>query len=151
MQHVDISLLRKPRSVSASANCLLCSPSRSRLVRTPPNTCEELLKNQRHLSQRFKHDSTATKIDTYVRFPATLNMAPYTTMASGTDPCVVHIPTHLSLLNACSFSDPARLGPSALYEYELFAVVIHEGQVNSGHYTNFARFGDHVSTTAFKA
>ncbi|KAG9010510.1 hypothetical protein FRB94_010276 [Tulasnella sp. JGI-2019a] len=75
--------------------------------------------------KRFKHDSTATKMDTYVRFPATLNMAPYTAMASGTDP------------------DPARLGPSALYEYELFAVVIHEGQVNSGHYTNFARFGDH--------
>ncbi|KAG8890768.1 hypothetical protein FRB98_004813 [Tulasnella sp. 332] len=75
--------------------------------------------------KRFKHDATATKIDNYVRFPATLNMAPYTTMASGANP------------------DPARLGPSALYEYELFAVVIHEGQVNSGHYTNFARFGDH--------
>ena len=41
--------------------------------------------------------------------------------------------------------DPAVMGPLALYEYDLIAVVDHEGQVNTGHYTNFARFEDEVS------
>ncbi|KAG8906326.1 hypothetical protein FRB99_007106 [Tulasnella sp. 403] len=51
-------------------------------------------------------------------------MAPYTSLATGAK------------------ADPSLLGPGALYEYDLFAVVNHEGQVNSGHYTNYARFDD---------
>lgn len=30
----------------------------------------------------------------------------------------------------------------ALFEYELFAVINHEGQIDNGHYTNYARFKD---------
>ena len=36
------------------------------------------------------------------------------------------------------------LGPEAMYEYDLFAVINHEGQINNGHYTNYARFNDEV-------
>lgn len=36
-------------------------------------------------------------------------------------------------------------GPDAMYEYDLFAVINHEGQMDNGHYTNFARFQDEVS------
>lgn len=36
-------------------------------------------------------------------------------------------------------------GPESMYEYDLFAVINHEGQINNGHYTNFARFQDEVS------
>jgi Ubiquitin carboxyl-terminal hydrolase len=35
-------------------------------------------------------------------------------------------------------------GPEALYNYELFAVINHEGQIGNGHYTSFARFQDTV-------
>ena len=35
-------------------------------------------------------------------------------------------------------------GPEALYDYELFAVINHEGQIDKGHYTSFARFQDTV-------
>jgi ubiquitin C-terminal hydrolase len=31
-----------------------------------------------------------------------------------------------------------------MYEYDLFAVINHEGQINNGHYTNYARFNDEV-------
>lgn len=31
-----------------------------------------------------------------------------------------------------------------MYEYDLFAVINHEGQMNNGHYTNYARFQDEV-------
>jgi len=29
-----------------------------------------------------------------------------------------------------------------LFEYELFAVINHEGHLDNGHYTNYARFKD---------
>jgi ubiquitin C-terminal hydrolase len=32
-----------------------------------------------------------------------------------------------------------------MYEYDLFAVINHEGQIDNGHYTNYARFQDEVS------
>lgn len=31
-----------------------------------------------------------------------------------------------------------------MYEYDLFAVINHEGKLNNGHYTNFARYQDEV-------
>ncbi|KAG9316072.1 hypothetical protein JVU11DRAFT_3740 [Chiua virens] len=85
--------------------------------------------------KRFEHKTNAKdakvvpqKIDTPVRFPASLNMAPYTTLAMnhpGKDGDTSTYP-----------------GPDAMYEYDLFAVINHEGQMNNGHYTNFARFRD---------
>ncbi|KAI0245625.1 hypothetical protein BJV78DRAFT_1287401, partial [Lactifluus subvellereus] len=63
--------------------------------------------------KRFEQRGTETyKIDTPVRVPSSINMAPYTTAAldgSGTYP-----------------------GPEALYDYELFAVINHEGQIDKG-------------------
>ena len=35
-------------------------------------------------------------------------------------------------------------GPETMYDYDLFAVINHEGKMNNGHYTNFARFQDEV-------
>ncbi|KAI6127653.1 hypothetical protein EDD16DRAFT_1552198 [Pisolithus croceorrhizus] len=32
--------------------------------------------------------------------------------------------------------------PDAMYEYHLFAVINHEGHIENGRYTNFARFQD---------
>ncbi|KAH9991013.1 hypothetical protein BJV77DRAFT_1009515 [Russula vinacea] len=73
--------------------------------------------------KRFEQRGSETyKIDTPVRVPVSINMASYTTAAldgSGTYP-----------------------GPEALYDYELFAVINHEGQIDNGHYTSFARFQD---------
>lgn len=37
------------------------------------------------------------------------------------------------------------LGPDSLYDYDLFAVIVHDGQIDNGHYTNFARSQDEVS------
>jgi len=42
-------------------------------------------------------------------------------------------------------SSDRPLGPSILYDYDLIAVVNHEGQMNTGHYTNFAKFRNDVS------
>ncbi|KAG7090130.1 hypothetical protein E1B28_011738 [Marasmius oreades] len=77
--------------------------------------------------KRFEHktsekSASARKLDSVIRFPASLNMMPYTTFSEK--------------------DNFAGAGPEALYEYDLFAVINHEGQMNNGHYTNFARFQD---------
>ncbi|KAJ7934429.1 hypothetical protein B0H13DRAFT_2491719 [Mycena leptocephala] len=72
--------------------------------------------------------SSAPKFNTRIRFPATLNMAPFTTL----------------VMKAAEKenSTPIYPGLAAMYEYDLFAVINHEGQINNGHYTNYARFED---------
>lgn len=35
-------------------------------------------------------------------------------------------------------------GPEIMCQYDLFAVINHEGHMDNGHYTNYARFGDEV-------
>ncbi|KAJ7860108.1 hypothetical protein B0H14DRAFT_2350816, partial [Mycena olivaceomarginata] len=72
----------------------------------------------------FEHKadkSTARKIDTRIQFPTTLNMAPFTTL----------------VMKAAEENN----GPN-FASYDLFAVINHEGQINNGHYTNYARFED---------
>jgi len=64
-----------------------------------------------------------------VRFPATLNMALYTTIGMQSN--------HVSSAPASSY-----IGPEVLYEYDLFAVICHEGQIDNGHYISYARFED---------
>ncbi|KAJ7787016.1 hypothetical protein B0H14DRAFT_2399972, partial [Mycena olivaceomarginata] len=82
----------------------------------------------------FEHKadkSTARKIDTRIQFPTTLNMAPFTTLVMKAAEKENNGP-----------STHRYLGPVAMYEYDLFAVINHEGQINNGHYTNYARFED---------
>jgi hypothetical protein len=81
-------------------------------------------------TQRFSHKdpkSHPKKLSARVRFPGALDMAPYTThaRAAGAGP-----------------------GPPGLYAYELFAVVCHEGALDTGHYYAFARAQDAVRPCA---
>ncbi|EJD06815.1 cysteine proteinase [Fomitiporia mediterranea MF3/22] len=81
--------------------------------------------------KRFEHEgqngkATPKKIDTHVRIPATLNMLPYTTIG----------------IKNQGGQKERFLGPGVLYEYDLFAVVNHDGQIDTGHYTNYARSQD---------
>ncbi|TFY65623.1 hypothetical protein EVG20_g5463 [Dentipellis fragilis] len=79
--------------------------------------------------KRFEHKAAAQKMSAPVRVPATINMAAYTSLAlSG------------SAANGSAFLNYP--GPEALYEYDLFALINHEGQIDNGHYTNFARLQD---------
>ncbi|THV06374.1 cysteine proteinase [Dendrothele bispora CBS 962.96] len=83
--------------------------------------------------KRFEHKSNgksetaAQKLHAVVRFPPSLNMLPYTSLMAGKDP------------KARASINP---GPEIMYEYDLFAVINHEGEMNNGHYTNFARSGN---------
>ncbi|KAJ7070002.1 hypothetical protein C8F01DRAFT_977061 [Mycena amicta] len=95
--------------------------------------------------KRFEHKTekgAPRKIDTRIRFPATLNMGPYTSLgmkvaAAGSGGSGKETASPPPLHHVLTYP-----GPTAMYEYDLFAVINHEGQLNNGHYTNFARFED---------
>ncbi|KAL0568143.1 hypothetical protein V5O48_013850 [Marasmius crinis-equi] len=77
--------------------------------------------------KRFEHKSSekstsARKLDSVIRFPASLNMMPF-----------------ISFAEKDGF---AAAGPEAMYDYDLFAVINHEGHMDNGHYTAYARFQD---------
>ncbi|KAI8973886.1 hypothetical protein BDB01DRAFT_807992 [Pilobolus umbonatus] len=79
--------------------------------------------------KRFEHGTSTNKIETKIKFPMDLDLTPYT----------------------CS---KRKSGNNV---YTLFAVVNHQGKMDSGHYTMFAkhrnewfRFDDHNVTKAYR-
>ncbi|TDZ35108.1 Ubiquitin carboxyl-terminal hydrolase 8 [Colletotrichum sidae] len=70
-----------------------------------------------------RHDRAPSKIDTVVNFPLQLNMLPYTTRGRGTEA-----------------KDSFELGRSCTYD--LLGVVVHVGELDTGHYVSYCRMGD---------
>ena len=95
--------------------------------------------------KRFEHTSTtSTKIDTPISIPAELDMTPYTTRS-------IKLFTKLRGQKESSSKKPPLRGISGLhtildgiptYKYTLFAVVNHEGKIDTGHYRSYAKCRD---------
>ncbi|KAN0065630.1 hypothetical protein ACQY0O_000759 [Thecaphora frezii] len=120
-QHLTVCLQRycaKEKLGNDDYTCSACGGMASAtkqlsLFRLPPVLCIQL--------KRFEHTSAATKIDTRVTFPLVLDVREFST--------------------AVVRGDSARLNPDPeAYLYDLFTVVVHEGSMNTGHYTNFSRW-----------
>lgn len=81
------------------------------LLTLPPVLCIQL--------KRYEHSAAATKVDSRVQFPLAIDVR---------DCCVEEDEER----------EPVR-DPTA-YVYDLFTVVVHEGSLTSGHYTNYSRW-----------
>ncbi|GAB2300282.1 hypothetical protein Dimus_034317 [Dionaea muscipula] len=87
--------------------------------------------------KRFEHSSTrnmSKKVDRYLQFPFSLDMAPYLSS---------------SILRSrfgnriFSFDGDELAGQEELSsEFELFAVITHTGKLNAGHYVTYLRLSD---------
>ncbi|KAF9574972.1 hypothetical protein EC968_004732 [Mortierella alpina] len=101
--------------------------------------------------KRFEHSMGASKIETKIKFPAQLDMTQYTTSArklkksklaalqklnggssEGGSPST---PSSTSSTSSASSS----VEPIPTYVYNLFAVINHQGKMDTGHYTAFAK------------
>jgi len=119
-------------------NCIKCgktTPASKRLsIRKLPPVLSFQFK-------RFEHKSmdrgTAHKIEASVRFPASINMAEYTTLVMNARDGKHERGRETEGSDLDSYS-----GPQALYDYDLFSVVCHDGQIDNGHYTCFTRYQD---------
>ncbi|KAJ2897842.1 putative ubiquitin carboxyl-terminal hydrolase 8 [Zalerion maritima] len=89
-------------------------------IKELPNVLSIQLKRFEY--KQGRHDK-ACKIDTPIQFPLQLNMLPYTDTARNQD-----VKTSFELARACT--------------YELMAVVVHVGELDTGHYISYCRVGD---------
>lgn len=83
------------------------------LLQLPPVLCIQL--------KRYEHTVGAAKVDTRVQFPLVVDVR---------DCCVE------------AHDDDTSEEPKdpTMFLYDLFTVVVHEGTLTSGHYTNFSRW-----------
>ncbi|PVH97694.1 cysteine proteinase [Periconia macrospinosa] len=86
--------------------------------------------------KRFEHSkSTSSKIDTKVAFPLTIDLYPYTTEYRSTQG---------KSSKASSAPTPSNHNinsPLNSLIYELSAVIVHKGKIDSGHYVSYSREG----------
>jgi ubiquitin carboxyl-terminal hydrolase 22/27/51 len=91
-------------------------------------------------AQRFERTkSTFSKIETKVSFPLTIDLYPYTTEYRSSQP------TKSSKSSSSSTAPPPTNhninSPSNSLIYDLSAVIVHKGKMDSGHYVNYSREG----------
>ncbi|ORX38918.1 putative ubiquitin specific protease [Kockovaella imperatae] len=72
--------------------------------------------------KRFAHNATSSKIEHAVKFPSHLNMRPFVDTTISSPDGSKQVP-----------STPGSI-PLSVYDYDLFAVVTHEGKLDNGHY-----------------
>lgn len=90
-------------------------------IKLLPNVLSIQLK--RFEFKQGRHDRAASKIDTQVHFPLQLNMLPYTDLSRTQDTKGNH-----ELARSCT--------------YDLMSVVVHVGEIETGHYLSYCRVGD---------
>ncbi|KEY64765.1 hypothetical protein S7711_05415 [Stachybotrys chartarum IBT 7711] len=90
-------------------------------IKCLPNVLSIQLK--RFEFKQGRHDRAASKIDNAVNFPLQLNMLPYTSRIRGKDSR-----ENLELARTCI--------------YDLLSVVVHVGEIETGHYVSYCRTGD---------
>lgn len=83
-----------------------------------------LIEHQRFEYKQGRHDRAASKIDHKVQFPLQLNMLPYTNRVRSRDR------ESLELERSCT--------------YDLLSVIVHVGEIETGHYVSYCRVGDQV-------
>lgn len=96
-------------------------------VSRPPHSVEYVAANKclkRFEYKQGRHDKAA-KIETQVQFPLQLNMLPYTNRARGQD-----TKDNYELARSCT--------------YDLLSVIVHVGEIDTGHYVSYCRVGDQV-------
>ncbi|KAF8932162.1 hypothetical protein BGZ58_007204 [Dissophora ornata] len=103
--------------------------------------------------KRFEHSMGASKIETKIKFPAQLDMTQYTTSArklkkskqdasqklNGGASSENGSPITPSSTSSSSSPNNAPVEPIPTYVYNLFAVINHQGKMDTGHYTAFAK------------
>ncbi|KAF7790555.1 hypothetical protein EIP86_001511 [Pleurotus ostreatoroseus] len=148
MLDISLEIESKGEAAGQEATLMSCLRRYTKPEKLSANdyTCSKCGKASRYdrlfnVKQRFEHSGvdklTARKIESRVRYPATINMAEFTTLTMKAQ--------EKSGRAAANPLNMPYTGPLATFDYDLFSVVCHEGQIDNGHYTCFTRHQDEVS------
>ena len=147
-RRASASASRRSRKRSASSSRCALVPSLPRR-RAPSAKLTRAETPRLAPPQRFEITSAAHKLDTPVRYPLKLDMAPYLTTnleyPAAYKPCVVPLPPRLLLGGSrvrALITPVARR--SDAHRFNLMAVIAHEGTLSQGHYTAYVRGSDDV-------
>ncbi|KAM3426281.1 hypothetical protein MY4824_010040 [Beauveria thailandica] len=117
------------KSDKCEYRCHICASTqqarRYTSVKRLPNVLSIQLKRFEY--KQGRHDHAASKVDVPVHFPLQLNMLPYTNRVRSRDSR-----ENMELQRSCV--------------YDLLSVVVHVGELETGHYTSYCRVGDQVSS-----
>lgn len=125
-----------PETLSAdNYTCRKCDKAaeaekRLRLHRLPPVLPIHL--------KRFSHSKTSaqsSKIDARVRFPFSLNIAPYTTMS-------VDLKAKAGVTESSNDDNDDEVEHKRDPIYTLTSVIVHKGKIDNGHYISYSRQAD---------
>ncbi|KAM3550788.1 hypothetical protein MY1884_008068 [Beauveria asiatica] len=113
------------KSDKCEYRCHVCASTqqarRYTSVKRLPNVLSIQLKRFEY--KQGRHDHAASKVDVPVHFPLQLNMLPYTNRVRSRDSR-----ENMELQRSCV--------------YDLLSVVVHVGELETGHYTSYCRVGD---------
>lgn len=93
--------------------------------------------------KRFEHGSSASKIETKIKFPVELDMTPYTTLGRQKGK---HRQVGYTVWGHCASSYSCHGSDTSAYLYTLFAVINHQGKLDTGHYTMYSKHRGDVSS-----
>ncbi|CAK4034506.1 ubiquitin carboxyl-terminal hydrolase 8 [Lecanosticta acicola] len=88
--------------------------------------------------KRFSHsktDSKSSKVDTRIRFPFTMDLAPYVALSSSSQKS-----GQSDNANGDTNLNERKGGPEEAI-YELSSVIVHKGKIDNGHYISYAKQG----------
>ncbi|XP_022667486.1 ubiquitin carboxyl-terminal hydrolase 22-like isoform X1 [Varroa jacobsoni] len=88
--------------------------------------------------KRFRREQSTKKVSTRIKFPQYLDMAPYMAGRNGKPEPAAHTGQQQQQQQQQQNQQPNSAG-SLLNKYCLFAVVIHKGTIETGHYTAYIR------------
>ncbi|ORX81525.1 cysteine proteinase [Anaeromyces robustus] len=120
-----------PEKISEKYMCTYCdsyqdATKQLSLKTLPPVLCISL--------KRFEHSHiTKTKIETMIKIPYELDLTPYTS------PSIEISKKENQNNETLSNKKNENLPPNPLNFYKLFAVTVHNGSLETGHYTAFAK------------
>lgn len=123
---------RRQTSIKRLPNVLSIQLKVRRAAPTPPplEVDGAMLTPRQRFEYKQGRNERAAKIDTPVQFPLELNMLPYTNRGrSGGGPDAGK--ENYELARSCT--------------YDLVSVVVHVGEIDTGHYVSYCRVGDQVS------
>ncbi|KAJ3100363.1 hypothetical protein HDU97_002281 [Phlyctochytrium planicorne] len=91
--------------------------------------------------KRFEHSGQGSKIETFVKIPTELDMTPYTTKSvkARTKKSKKEVLSSKKHSTKWLLPFDAQIDSVPDYQYSLFAVINHQGKLETGHYTAYVK------------
>ncbi|KAH6614738.1 ubiquitin carboxyl-terminal hydrolase-like protein [Chaetomium sp. MPI-SDFR-AT-0129] len=144
---LDEEYIKQDKCEYRCTNCSSTQQARRQTsIKLLPNVLSIQLKRFEYKQGR---NERAAKIDTPVHFPLELNMLPYTNRGAATraqdgntNGNTTNGANGINGVNGSGATKPENFELARTCTYDLLSVVVHVGEIDTGHYVTYCRVGD---------